>query len=394
MFLTVLKLLILLLQTHLVMLKYIHIQNFKSLKSLRMKPSRLNLFFGINGMGKSSFIQSLLLLRQSKQKATLNNQGLLLNDKDLISIGTGKDAFYQSAGKDECIQIEIHSSENNRNKWSFGFDATSDILPLKPEDVLSIEAFSKIEDISLFNNRFQYLAAEHSGPQKLYPKSELEVRKNRNLGTKGEYCVHYLSVFGISEKILFNNLYHPKASSAALLHQTAAWLGEISPGTRLAIEDIKGVDLLKLGVQFESKNGFTNEFSPVNVGFGILYVLPVIVSLLKAEPGALLFIENPESHLHPKGQAAIGRLMALASQNGVQVFCESHSDHIINSARVAVRENCIDTENLAIYYFDRSIEDDEHKTRVSEIFVDGKGELSNYPSGLLDEWSNLLMKLI
>jgi len=376
------------------MIKYIHIQNFKSLKNLRMKPANLNLCFGINGMGKSSFLQALLLLRQSKLKGTLNNKGLLLNDKDLISIGTGKDAFYQSAGKDEFIQFEILAQNNMRYKWSFGFEPTTDILPLKVEHILNFDEFANLETISLFNNHFQYLTAEHYGPQKLYPKSELEVKQNRNIGTKGEYSVHYLSVFGQSEKIKFANLHHPKASSNNLLHQTTAWLSEISPGTKLVIEDVKGVDLLKLGIQFESKTGFTNEFSPHNVGFGILYVLPVIVSLLKAEPGALLFIENPESHLHPKGQSAIGRLMALAAHNGVQIFCESHSDHIVNSARVSVKAKELNNENLAIYYFDRNITDDEHKTRMTEIFVDHKGELSDYPIGLLDEWSNLLMHLI
>ncbi|HOU31145.1 MAG TPA: AAA family ATPase, partial [Bacteroidales bacterium] len=83
------------------MIKYIAIKNFKAFKSLKLKPSNLNLCFGMNGMGKSSLLQSLLLLRQSFQKGLLDTKGLLLNDKDLISIGTGKDAYYQSAGRGE-----------------------------------------------------------------------------------------------------------------------------------------------------------------------------------------------------------------------------------------------------------------------------------------------------
>jgi len=161
----------------------------------------------------------------------------------------------------------------------------------------------------------------------------------------------------------------------------------------LVVEDIRGIDSVRLGIKFETNMGFTNDFSPANTGFGILYVLPVIVSLLKAEPDSIILMENPESHLHPKGQSAIGRLMALAAQNGVQIFCESHSDHIINGARVAIKESMLEKDKLAIYYFDRKL-NDEHKTRITEIFVDSKGELSAYPDGLLDEWNNLLMKLI
>lgn len=376
------------------MIKYIAIKNFKAFKSLKLKPSNLNLCFGMNGMGKSSLLQSLLLLRQSFQKGLLDTKGLLLNDKDLISIGTGKDAYYQSAGRGEHIEFEIQTQKGQRYQWAFQFDPTTDILPIEHGGNLIINQISKFEGFSLFNNHCQYLSAEHYGPQKLYPKSELEVKQNKNIGIKGEYAVHYLSMFGNSEIIQLENLRHLKASSNNLLHQTAAWLGEISPGTKLVIEDLKGVDSLRLGIQFETKTRFTNEFSPYNVGFGILYVLPVIVSLLKAEPGSLLLIENPESHLHPTGQSAMGRLMALAAENGVQIFCESHSDHIINGIRVAVKDNVLDHDKLAIYYFDRNPNDDEHRSRVTEIFIDKKGTLSEYPAGLLDEWSNLLLKLI
>ena len=376
------------------MIKYLGIQNFKSLKNIKLRPSNLNLCFGVNGMGKSSLLQSLLLLRQSKQKGVLHNKGLWLNNKELLSLGTGRDVFYQKAGKDELLKIDIKTTNNQNYNWSFKFDATSDILPLEPDKVLNFEEYSALDDFSLFNNHFQYLSAEHYSPQKAYTKSEFEVNQNRSLGIKGEYAIHYLSVHGNEEKVGFQNLKHPKEKSDFLLNQTNAWLGEISPGTKLSIEDIKGTDLLRLGVQFETKTEYTNEFSPINVGFGILYVLPVIVSLLKAEPGSILLIENPESHLHPKGQTAMGRLMALAAQNGVQVFCESHSDHIINGIRVAVKEKAIDKDKLAIYYFDRNPKDDEHRTRITEIFVDSNGTLSENVAGLLDEWSNLLSKLI
>lgn len=376
------------------MIKYLYIQNFKSLKDVKLKPANLNLCFGLNGMGKSTLLQALLLLRQSKQKGVLLDRGLWLNNKDLLSLGTGKDVFYQKAGKDEFLRFEIKTSDNSDYKWAFKFDATSDILPFSPEQVLTLEEYKSLDKFGLFNNNFQYLSAEHYSPQKAYPKSEFEVNQNRSLGSKGEYTVHYLSVYGNEEKVTYSNLKHEKDTSDFLINQTNAWLSEICPGTKLSIEDIRGTDLLRLGVQFETKTEYTNEFSPVNVGFGILYVLPVIVSLLKAEPDSILLIENPESHLHPKGQSAMGRLMALAAQNGVQIFCESHSDHIINGIRVTVKEGILEKGKLAIYYFDRNPADDEHRTRISEIFIDRKGELSEYPEGLLDEWSNLLSKLI
>jgi predicted ATPase len=371
------------------MISYINIKNFKSLKNIYLKPANLNLCFGMNGMGKSSLLQIFLLLRQSFFKGILQETGLLLQGGNLVTIGTGKDAFYQNAGKDELMTIEIKDTKGAKFLWNFRYEAATDILPLE-----SLASNVELKQASLFTHHFQYLSAEHLSPQKVYHKSEFEVARNKNIGIKGEYAVHYLSDFGLSEKISHKNFLHPNSHSDILLHQTIAWLSEISPGTKINVEDIKGTDLVRMGIQFETKDGYTNDFLPINVGFGITYVLPLIVALLKAQPDDLVLIENPESHLHPKGQTAIGKLMALAAQNGVQIFAESHSDHVINGARVAVKESLIDKDNVSVYYFDRKPDMSSHETKITHIKIDKFGELSNYPEGLLDEWNNLLMRLI
>jgi predicted ATPase len=369
------------------MISFIHIKNFKSLKNIYLKPNNLNLCFGINGMGKSSLLQVFLLLRQSFFKGTLPENGLLLQGGNLVTIGRGKDAFCQNAGKDELMTLEIKDTNGAEFIGHFRYESATDILPLE-----SLTSNVELQQASLFTPQFQYLSAEHLSPQTVYPKSEFEVARHKTLGIKGEYAIHYLSHFGSSEKISHQNLHHPNAHSDILLHQTAAWLGDISPGTKINIEDIKGTDLVRMGIQFETEDGYTNDFLPINVGFGITYVLPLIVALLKAQPDDLILIENPESHLHPKGQTTVGRLMALAAQNGVQIFAESHSDHIINGVRVAVKESLIDKANVSVYYFDRKAS--SHETKITHIKIDKFGELSNYPEGLLDEWNNLLMRLL
>lgn len=376
------------------MIQYLHIKNFKALHNIHLKPTNLNLCFGMNGMGKSTLLQALLLLRQSHQKGVLENKGLLLQGGDLISIGTGKDAFYQFAGKEDLLQFEISTTAHHKYKWAFQFDAASDILPRALNLEGGAHQNAELDSFALFNQNFSYLSADRLSPQKVYSKSEYEITRNRNIGARGEYAVHYLSQFGLSEKVEYKNLRHQNAKSDYLLHQTIAWLSEISPGTRLVIEDIKGSDLLKLGFQFEIKSGYTNEFSPINVGFGVLYVLPVILALLMAKTDDIVLVENPESHLHPKGQSAIGQLLAATAANGVQIFCESHSDHIINGVRVAVKNEIIRENLLSIYYFSRNLQTEEHKTEITEILIDRHGELNNYPEGLLDEWNNLLVKLI
>ncbi len=135
----------------------------------------------------------------------------------------------------------------------------------------------------------------------------------------------------------------------------------------------------------------SNTFLPVNVGFGIPYVLPLVVALLTAEKDGLLLIENPESHLHPKGQTAIAELISRVAARGTQIICESHSDHIINGVRVAVKNRVLENKDVSVVYFDK---DDDQITRTTEISVDQKGNLSDYPAGLLDEWGILMSALI
>ena len=369
------------------MIKKIKIKNFKSLRNVELQLSNLNVLAGLNGSGKSSVIQTLLLLRQSYKNQYQGSTGLILQDGELVSLGSGKDVFYQYA-KDEKIEFEILSNDKVF-KWSFIYKPNSDILSVEKE-----QDGKRLLSFNLFNNNFQYLNAEHIPPQMSYKKSESQVIKNNNIGVKGEYVVHYLSEYGLSRKVKNVYLKHPKATTDSLIHQTNAWISEISPGTRLIAEDVKGLDIVRLAIKFETKDGYTNEIKPINTGFGITYVLPVVVAILKARKDDILILENPESHLHPMGQSIIGRMMSYAAQEGVHIIVETHSDHIINGIRVAVKEGGLSARNIKFFYFDRILDHSEQYSDIKEILIDRNGELNSYPRGFLDEWNEQLMKLI
>jgi len=370
------------------MIENIAIENFKLFKNTQLALKRLNLFTGLNGMGKSSVIQIFLLLRQSQQAGILQTAGLMLKG-NLIELGTGKDVFYQFAGKDDLIKVKINTT-NHSYYWNFKYAPESDILSLVNKSTYT----DSLLKCGLFNRNFQYLNAEHIIPSNTYKKSEFEVVQNQQIGKHGEYAVHYLSEYGL-EPIQYSNLIHPKAKSNRLIHNVEAWLHEISPGIKVIVEDIKGLDLIRLNFQYETENGYTNEYKPINVGFGITYALPVIVALLTTNPNKITIIENPESHIHPKGQAKIGELIALSTANNCQVFIETHSDHILNGIRVAVKENKMQHSDAAIYYFDKTSNGKaEHESAITTIHIDKNGELSAYPENLLNEWSNQLLKLL
>ncbi len=86
--------------------------------------------------------------------------------------------------------------------------------------------------------------------------------------------------------------------------------------------------------------------------------------------------------------------MALSAASGAQLFVETHSDHIINSIRVAVNEGLIDKNDVNLSYFTKVTTKEEQYTEIAEIKVDKRGELSEYPKDFLDEWNNQLLKLV
>lgn len=368
------------------MITSIEVNNFKLFRNLILPLRTLNIFTGLNGMGKSSLIQAMLLLRQSYQTGLLQTTGLILKG-NIVELGTGKDVFYQFAGKDENVKITL-STPHQTHSWEFKYHSDSDILPL-----IDKQEQADPGTFNLFGKHFQYLNAEHIIPLNTYKKSEFEVVQNQHLGKYGEYAAHFLSVYGL-DPVKHENLIHPRAKSNRLNHNVEAWMNEVSPGIKINVEDVKGLDLVKLGYLYETESGYTDEYKPINVGFGITYALPVIIALLTADGNKMTIIENPESHVHPKGQAKIGELAAISASNGCQIFIETHSDHVLNGVRVAVKNRRINKENIGINYFARISNHEGYESDVKTILLDEKGELSEYPNGLLDEWSNQLFKLI
>ena len=111
---------------------------------------------------------------------------------------------------------------------------------------------------------------------------------------------------------------------------------------------------------------------------------------LLAPPGSLCLIENPEAHLHPRGQTRLAELAVRASLAGVQVIAETHSDHFIDGVRIAVRDGLIKPDDVAIHYFERA----RGKTVVSSPQVDADGRLSSWPVGFFDQHEENLARLL
>jgi predicted ATPase len=374
------------------MIKKLDIKNFKAHKEAYFELKGLNIFTGKNGMGKSSIIQSLLLLRQS-YLSQRKFEGLILNG-DLVLIGNSQDAFCESGDGDE-IEFSLTDENSVKHQWLFSRNIDKNFLPLK--NAINEDDFSQLE---LFGNNFQYIAAEHLAAQESHARNTYFVEQLNQISEKhgdGKYTVHYLA-HNAEKDISFPKMQHEKAKSLKLKSQIEAWLYEISPSIRLSVNEDSTQNSVTLRYQFDTKFGQTKEYKPENVGFGVSYILPVLVAILTAKAGAVILIENPEAHLHPAGQSVIGKLFCLAAECGIQLIIETHSDHIVNSILVNIVENKKNTgngispDNVSIYFIDRDKE--SHVSHVHPIKIRDDARIIGPPKDFFDQYSKDMKQIL
>jgi len=371
------------------MIQRLRLQNFKCFEDLSLELGSLTLLAGLNGMGKSTVLQSLLLLRQSYLQGLLEETGLALNG-NLVSIGTASDALFEGAIEEE-IGFELALKNGDEARWFFKCNKKADVLALNKDKT---KASSEVFSSNLFNKNFHYLQAERVGPRTSYEMSDLLVRQQRQLGTRGEYTAQFLHIYE-RDNIPNDALAHPQSASNKIRDQVEAWFGVICPGTRLDITSHTDMDLVNLQYSFvRGRQPRSQSYRSTNVGFGITYTLPILVAILASPPGSLLLLENPEAHLHPKGQASLGDLMALAASCGVQVIVETHSDHVLNGIRLAVHKKNISPDKVRLYFFERPEQDDLAYNEVTSLHIDSDGRIDYWPDGFFDEWDKSLEALL
>lgn len=347
------------------MLTQIKLTNFKCFKEETSFPlSQLNLLTGINGRGKSSLLQSLLLMRQSIEHNDKITQ-ILLNGS-CVNMGNFNDLRNSRTSKNQSVTLEYHFYQEKFNKKYFLTENMEDNMSVNINNI----AESSQKDYFDFS-KIHYISADRFGPQEFYLKSNLS--KFPNVGVKGEFTANILHK---KQYDLVNDKLCLGEDAKTLITQTEAWLNQIFDGAKVEIPHSE-TNILEL---FLNTTASRDRFKPSNVGFGYTYILPIIVSGLIAKQGEILIVENPEAHLHPKAQSRLAQFLAKVSSCGVQIFIESHSEHILNALRLAVLKQIVTAEDLSILYFQQNTEQP-----VINIPVKSDGELEVWPEDFFDQ---------
>lgn len=138
----------------------------------------------------------------------------------------------------------------------------------------------------------------------------------------------------------------------------------------------------------ESASGDARMINVADVGIGVSQVLPVLVAMLAAEPGQLVYVEQPEIHLHPRAQAHLADAIVEASNRGVRVVIETHSQLLLLALQTQIAEDQIDPQDVMLHWFTR---DDDGITSVSSREPDAKGAFGDWPEDFSEvemEWQN------
>ncbi len=124
--------------------------------------------------------------------------------------------------------------------------------------------------------------------------------------------------------------------------------------------------------------------SGADVGFGVSAALPGVVALVAAEPNQLVYIEQPEIHLHPRAQAALADLIADTVRRGVRLVIETHSDIILSRLQwnIARKENNLPPEHVIAHWFERDPE--TGATRVRSKIPSAAGAFGDWPVDFAD----------
>ena len=365
------------------MVRTISLTNFKCFRHLRLELAPLTLLCGVNGMGKSSVLQALLVLRQSFRAGALGKGRLVLGG-DLADLGTGGDVLFDGADR-EVIEFGLHGDDVAAPcVLAFDYERGADRLRARGSGAATLSGWKDRPPFS----HLHYVAAERISPRKLCGHSETAAHRS-DLGPRGEHAMNHLAARR-KDLMAEGDPRSTRAPSRQHGEVVDHWLSDVAPGTHLRFEMIPNAETLIGGFSFDHVGDVPSDVRrATNVGFGLSYVLPVVAALL-APAGALCLIENPEAHLHPRGQTRMAELAVRAAAAGVQVIVETHSDHFLDGVRIAVRDGTIPPDDVAIHYFEQ--EGGEAKIRSPQVDADGR--LSSWPEGFFDQHERNLVNLL
>ncbi|MCS3896281.1 putative ATPase [Bradyrhizobium japonicum USDA 38] len=345
------------------MIDLVKIDGFKRFEQGSFELRRLSVLTGLNGSGKTSVIQAILLARE----AFLSSESTIsLNGPFGLNLGTFEDVLNKAASDEFTLTLEEKGQAygavfSRPEKISESFYVRCDGFGIQAEA------------LAHSGRSFQYLGAERIGPR-LTSNVTPVPHNTLNIGPIGENAAQLVDILGQSA-VDDARRFSQETATGLLKSETEAWLSALTRPIQIDTETYPGAPLVSLKYRTD-----IDWIRPTNMGFGVSYALPIVVAGLTTDTGGILIIENPEAHLAPSGQTQAGFFLAKIAASGVQVILETHSDHVLNGIRRAIGEKkMLDPELAVIHFFDSS-------TTTHKLEFTATGGISHWPTGFFDQF--------
>lgn len=403
----------------------LRLKNFKAwwdTENLVLRP--VTMLLGTNSSGKSSLIQSLLLLKQTAlspdRTVHLNLGGDEVND--LFSFGSFEDVLNQkpdtprqftiefdfkresasrvdagsfscSYGQTSSRSIAIQSLElstgqkmfraQRREKGAYSIHLDNETQAKlngrngAPERSIafSVDAIAAldgdgqlIEDLSLSIRRelesICYLGPLRRKPERDYPWNRT---KPGDIGIDGKGTIDALLASALLKSEEHNYI----------LDGVSKWLNRMGMAERLEVKQQGRSNRYELNIHRGNTQSNLRD-----VGIGVSQVLPVLVIAYFAPKGSTIILEEPEIHLHPLAQSVLAELFVeISKERGVQFIVETHSEHLFRRMQTLISRKEVIPNDLGMYFVER----DKDAANLRTLEVDEFGRVHNWPKNFFGD---------
>lgn len=347
-------------------MEILNIKGFKCFRDTNISVNDMTVLVGANGFGKSSTIQALLLFKQAVDNISFVN----LNGVYDLELGEVIDVINQNYSEPDIV-LSLTNEKTNEKYAECHFD----IVDRDEELTLGSSFPIDIKEDKLKRKEFYYISAERIGPRISQPLASMEFL---SVGTKGERTAQVIATKGGLTKVDNDRIFQG-SKNPNLEAQVNEWLSYIFPGIKISTN----IDNSLLRASVKVSNNYSKGVHAPNMGFGVSFVLPIIVDGLVAKKGSFFIIENPEAHLHPAAQTAIGYFLATIAHAGVNIIIETHSDHVIDGIQLFVVRNKEWHGHVTINNY--GFNADSEEPFITPITLDENGDYSEWPDGFMDQ---------
>ncbi|HLL14349.1 MAG TPA: DUF3696 domain-containing protein [Pyrinomonadaceae bacterium] len=395
----------------------ITVAGYKSIsheQSIEIRP--LTILAGANSSGKSSMMQPLLLLKQTLEASY--DPGALRLDGPNVRF-TSTDQFLSHAGKgthvnDFHIGIDLEDNSSvtvffhrklNRTlevlrMISIMVAGSIDVRPgMSGKEISSLKLLEFLKDLRsrVVQDRC-FLKVEVALDEQ--PDATFHSISIQNVDQHVRESIHLPGLRGNPERTY---LVAAVGSNFAgtFENYAASVIAKWQRDRRTHKLEELGEDLKSLGLTWKvlanvlndtqvelqvgrlpqpSKAGKSDMVSIADVGVGVSQTLPVLVALHAAKPGQLVYIEQPEIHLHPRAQTAMAQILANAAKRGVRVVVETHSSLLILGIQTLVAEGTLSPELVKLHWFERR----NGRTEIASRDLDETGAFGDWPEDFAD----------